>query len=65
MTPDINSRARQLLVDIGLKEPAGDPPEIVAQYDMLVNRVADHLRQVAAGAREEAAQEAAKLRGRQ
>lgn len=45
---DINSRARQLLVDIGLKEPKGDPPEIVAQYERLVAFVADHMRQVAA-----------------
>jgi uncharacterized membrane protein YccC len=53
MAPDLTSRARQLLADIGLKEPSGDPPEIIAQYDLLVDRVADHLRQV----REECAPE--------
>lgn len=52
MTHDINSRARQLLVDIGLKEPKGDPPEIVAQYERLVAFVADELRHVASEARE-------------
>lgn len=61
MTHDLNSHARQLLEQISLKESTSWNRAVIdREHEMLVKRVDDHLRQVAAEARERALREASK-----